>query len=290
MSMRYHFFCPHDPAKMPTVLRIVLGASLVLSICSALFSHIFMEYFGWLSPFELLSLSTQGLERGFFWQPFTFLFLHPLSNSLSLSLLISLAFNAYLLWFAGSTVIARKGVRHFLFLYFGSGAIATLILYFLAGPYILPACFAGQQVALFSLFTAWIILHPDLELRYLMLLPMKAKWLFVTVLLATFLINISNGQITDAFAFMIATLFSYFYCILAWRLRGPFPKLHRFEEKLQLVRKLITPWKAIRSGNKTKIYDFQTGEVIIGEEAYIDVSSKKSKKRFWKFSSKKNSD
>lgn len=283
--MRYNFFCPHDPAKMQPILRIVLGGSLILSVLSALLSYIFSTHFGWNSPFELLGISKEGLSKGFLWQPFTFLFLHPLSSGLSFSFLISMVFNAYLIWFASSTLIARKGSRHFISLYIGTGLATTLALYLLSGPYILATPFAGQQAALFSLFTAWIILHPNLELRYLMMLPMKAKWLFVTVFLFTFVVNVSNGMITEAFAFTIATLFSYFYCILAWQLRGPFAKLHRFEERLQSFKKWLTPWKVAEPGRKTKIYDFQTGEVLIGEDAYIEAP--KAKKRKHLFSKRK---
>src|SRR5262245_14401940 len=111
------------------ILNLILVTSIV-AILVALTDPLFTQIFG-ISLQTWLSLSWQGLQRYFIWQPMTYLFLQPLAPSgITLFFLIGLAFNMYILWVMGSAILEAVGTKPFLRLYFFSGIGAGLLALF----------------------------------------------------------------------------------------------------------------------------------------------------------------
>ncbi len=237
------------PSSTPKPLKFLILSTLIISILAALGDHFFPYTLGWTSPQQLLSLSLWGDHHFFIWQFLTYLFVHPLTNGISFSFLISLAFNTYLLWTIGATLIERRGLVHFLLLYFLSGLAAALAVFGLQILTQTPLPLAGNLTSIYALLIGWIYLFPEARLFLLLAVPVKAKWLILTVLGANLLIDLTIGNWIYSCAYASAALFSYFYCLLFWRYRKP---------------------KDASTYARAKVYDFKTGKAILKDEEFLE--------------------
>jgi membrane associated rhomboid family serine protease len=242
------------PVQTPKPLKILILATFIISILSALgdhiFPHAFGQEFGWLSPQQLLSLSVWGVEHLFLWQFLTYLFVHPLANGISFSFLLSLAFNTYLLWTIGTTLIERRGLAAFFSLYFLSSLAAGLAAFGLQTAAHSPLLFAGNLTALYGLLIAWIYLFPQAQLFLLLTIPVRAKWLVLSLLGANLLIDLSTGNWIYSCAYITAALFSYLYCRLFWSEQRPKKESVHY--------------------SRAKIYDFKTGRAILKDDEFLE--------------------
>src|SRR5262245_61838813 len=115
------------PSKPPKIIGRLVAITSAISIFCALVSNLF-AYFGAATPQELLSLSWQGLSHAFIWQPLTYLFVQPGGEiGITLSFLLALCFNMYILWIMGASTLERLGNISFLRFYFITGALTGLI-------------------------------------------------------------------------------------------------------------------------------------------------------------------
>jgi membrane associated rhomboid family serine protease len=248
------------PPLTPPPLKLLILLTVIVSIIAAIGEH-------WIS-FSLqqtLSLSLEGMQKGSFWQLITYLFVHPLNGGISFSFLLSLAFNAYLLWIIGTTLIEKKGLGSFFLFYFLSGVTAALAVFGLQALLHTPQPLAGNLTAIYALLIAWIIYHPQAQFFLFLTIPVKAKWLVLGMLGANLLIDLASGNWLYACAYAIAALFSYLYCQTIWR-----------------PRKIAAP-----TYQRAKIYDFKTGKAILNDEEFLEemfskISLKGKKSLTWR--------
>lgn len=165
--------------------------------------------------YNLLLFSPYYLFKGQVWRLFTFIFV---SNQKGFWLLIFL----YLYYWIGTSLEREWGQARFT-LYYLSGMLLTviygIIVYFLAGG----AKAAGQTGGIvftadyinLSLFFAFAVLFPDMELLLFFIIPIKIKWLAL-IDAAFFLIAIVQDMFAGAWLLgllpLIAILNFFIFC------------------------------------------------------------------------------
>jgi membrane associated rhomboid family serine protease len=133
--------------------------------------------------------------RGFLWQPFTYMFLHALDVS-------HILFNMMMLWFLGAELEAKWGSRFFVIFYIVCGAGAGVL--YALGTWVFSAITGNPQAmlvpvigasgAIFGLMMAYGMLFGERIMLFMMIFPMKAK--YVVMLLAGIeLINLITAGI-----------------------------------------------------------------------------------------------
>ena len=130
-----------------------------------------------------LPLRPDDLAHGWFWQIFTFQFLHDPSSPLHLIL------NCAMIWMFGRVLEERMGPATFLKLYFASGAIGGL--FQCAASWIFPTHFGtnvavvGASAGVFGLIAAFARLNWDEQITALIafIIPvtMRAKYLLLAL-------------------------------------------------------------------------------------------------------------
>lgn len=223
----------------------------------------------------LLSLSSWGLSKGYFWQLLTYMFASPVQH-IDISLIIGLVFSSYFLWSVGSTLIQTKGLKDFLWIYLGGGffggCVASLFLHF----YPTSGLIASQTPALYSLLAAWMILVPDMQILLFFTIPIRIKWLVTGVLASSLLIDFSNGNHINFVLYLACVLFGYLYALLIWQRHSPFQFLHPLEKPFIACGSFFS-----RLSNKKhyynpsvyksqKIYDFHTSKSIMEDERFVN--------------------
>lgn len=121
-----------------------------------------------------LTFTLRGLLRGEIWRIVTFIFI-PVSSSPFL-MIISL----YFYYWIGSTLERQWGTARFT-LYYLSGVLLTVIGAILAclitGLYDVNV--AGATYVNLSLFLAFAVLFPDVQVLLMFIIPVKMKWLAI---------------------------------------------------------------------------------------------------------------
>lgn len=221
----------------------ILGVSLIGAFSPTIYSY--------------LALSWAGMEKFYFWQCFTYAFIQQ--GAISFGFFIQMAFNLYILWVFGSSLLERMEIRPFVFLYFGSIFLGTL------SVVIFPqSLLSGSIYPIYALLASWVVLNPGSKLLLFFAIPFKAEWLILALFGASLMIELSDAQWGAAVAIVISTLYGYLFTLLKWRQHSPFGFLHFFEKKvLQLFEKK-------GRGSKAKIYDIKSGEAILNDEAFMD--------------------
>lgn len=165
-----------DPQKtQPFTRRWQNGRSPLLAILIGINVAVFVlqlaEHFAGVSFLERYgALSPEGIREGYFWQFFTYMFLHSVDNPLHI------VANMLTLYFAGREVEAIVGPKHFLAIFFGGGFLGGLLTVVLQGESLI-----GASGGVFAVLIAFTTLIPETELTLLLffILPvrMKAKYL-----------------------------------------------------------------------------------------------------------------
>lgn len=231
----------------PRLLKYLIYSTIIITLLAAATHHIIPYYLNWPSLAQTLSLSAWGMDHGYFWQLISYLFIQPITGGISFSLFLSLAFNSYLLWVIGSSLIERKGIVHFFTLYLASGLVTGLFLYafqFLSGS---PLPYAGNGATLYTLLTAWLAFSPNAEFLLFMIIPMRASWLVYGMLGINFLIDLSRGDWLQVIAYLVAASFGFIYGKLATRQN-----------------------QAYTFSSRAKKFDFKTGRAILTDEEFLD--------------------
>ncbi len=116
------------PDATPKAIQKLILTTCVIALFSALTEPVFTQIFGIPGLQTWLSLSWIGIHHYFIWQPLSYLFVQSNgSMGITLSFLIGLAFDMYILWIMGSAILDTVGTKPFLRLYFLSGIGAGLL-------------------------------------------------------------------------------------------------------------------------------------------------------------------
>ena len=242
------------PFDTPTIIKRLLIATAAICIGSALSEPFFNAIFGTSGLQQWLSLSWYGIKNFAIWQPLTYLFVQYTGTQIiTLPFLISLLFNLYMLWITGSVVVRAVGEAPFLRFYLLCGIFVGLISLYamkLTGQY---QVLSGAWPAIFAVLTVWTFLNPDLELLFLFVFPIKAKWLFLGLFLAFFLIDLTQGLWVKLVFDLSGPFFGYLYALFAWDIRSPFPITNKLDRMLLRLKGIKPP---------VKIYDIKTGKAV----------------------------
>lgn len=157
-------FCySHPRFGIPNLMKyIVIGNAVVYLL--AMFSS-------W-GAVSFLSFNLSGLLRGEVWRLLTFLFV-PLNTNL-----FFLAISLYFYYFIGSVLEREWGTAKFT-LYYLSGTVLTLLSAVAAS--LITGNFNytiyGTNYINLSMFFAFAMLYPDMQVLLFFLIPVKVKWL-----------------------------------------------------------------------------------------------------------------
>lgn len=273
------------PEFTPDTIRNLVFLTGGISLISALSEPLLNILFNLPGPAYLFSLSWAGLQHGYLWQIVTYLFFQDTGGSgLSLSFLIGLAFNLYLLWIMGTDLLEKVGRWPFLRFYITAGiaaGLAALAAMFFTGQY---AILSGPTPAIIAVLTAWTLFNPESELYIFFLFSIKAKWLW-GVLAGVFLISSLSHLDWVSFSYYgMALLAGYVYAVAAWDQRGPFSWLRPFDALFSSIGRFLRRGgqrlSSVRPGNikKGKIIDFKTGEPLLDDNLFVDAMLEKISK------------
>lgn len=263
------------PFQTPKVIKILIALTCIASISCTLLNNLFEFLLGVVGPESWFSLSWFGMNNFFLWQPISYLFIqNSFGQGITFSYLFILLFNMYLLWVIGSSVIDSIGTSSFLKLYLIVGAIAGLIA---LGAMRLTGQFtvlAGPTPSILALFTLWAMLHPERDVLLFFIFPVKVKWLAVGLLGVICLMNLSQLNSINFIFYTLSVFLGFLYAVLVWNLKSPFTFTSRFEKFLLNVKSKLTFGKktknSAQSPQNTKIFDFESGEPILDDDAFID--------------------
>lgn len=255
------------PSKTPPVVSFLIIAICAVSIVTALLNKIAFS-FGY-SPVDMLSLTPGFITSFQLWKPVTFLLQSPGHNGITGSFLINLLFACYVIWFMGSDIVERLGKSSFLKIFFGAGILSGFIVLYAMYQWGRYPSISGPGPGILALFIVWSMIYPNRELFLFFIIKIEARWLVAGVLAAIFLVNLSQGDFKDLWLYLLAALLGYLYAVAFWGLRSPFPKTHAFDDWLSKAASSRWPFKKDET-QKSKIFDFRTGETIQSDEEFLD--------------------
>ncbi|HXI83320.1 MAG TPA: rhomboid family intramembrane serine protease [Verrucomicrobiae bacterium] len=161
-------------ARFGSVVKLLIVVNIVIFFLQLIGNASNLPYLD-----RYLTLSADGIRRGFVWQFVTYMFLH--AN------VWHILGNMFFLWFFGTEVEYFIGQKYFTRLYFMSGIVgAALWLSFNFTPYVIGehqvyATCIGASAAVLGCVVAFATLFPDRELTLLLffILPitLRAKYL-----------------------------------------------------------------------------------------------------------------
>ena len=236
------------PSSTPKVVQLIIGITTLTTLILALTEGLISYLTGFPGLASFLCLSYQGVTSGFLWQPLTYFFIYPTFGSgLTLSLIITLAFQMYLLWITGSALVERLGTHAFTTLYFAAGLLSGLVAIAAMGLSGTHTVIWGVTAPLLSILIVWTMLYPDTELMLLLTFPVKAAWLIFGYLVAILLIALSHLDIVTICFYLTSTVVGYLYATMRWGLQSPFPATHRVDDKLNRCGEwLVHRWERVR--------------------------------------------
>ncbi|CAN5201836.1 MAG: rhomboid family intramembrane serine protease [Gemmatimonadetes bacterium] len=201
----------YDPtaSPFPPAIRALLIANGAVFVLQILLAGPLAQSFG-MSLEDIFGLRPEWvIERGWVWQPLTYMFLH--------GGFFHLLFNMFVLWMMGSEIERLWGRDEFLkyYLVCGLGAAAASFLFNYDSVVI------GASGAVLGVLLAFGLLFPNQHIYLWFLLPIRAKYLVagLAVLELLFLISQPGGGIARA-AHLGGMLTGFVY--LRWR-RGTSP-------------------------------------------------------------------
>ena len=152
----------HPSFGVPNLMLYIVGGTVIVYLLT-MFSSSAATAFLWLDAYKVL--------RGEIWRIFTFVFV-PTSNN-PFFLLISL----YFYYFIGSTLERNWGTGRFTIYYF-SGVLLT-VLAAIMGQLLLGGgtVFGGTSYVNMSMFFAFAMLYPEMQVLLFYIIPIKVKWL-----------------------------------------------------------------------------------------------------------------
>lgn len=196
-TMAYSF----GPGPVTYAVKILLWANIGMYAVSLAYRPI-IDYLG-LSP-QLV------MEKGWFWQPVTYMFLHARSPS-------HILFNMLILWMFGVELERMWGTRFFAKYYaitgIGAGllSLALSLLPFQVTEAYYGATIIGASGALYGLLLAYALYFPNRPILMFLFFPVPAKY-FVAILGAiAFIMSIEGGGTVAATTHLGGLLVGYLY-------------------------------------------------------------------------------
>ena len=217
---------------------------------------------------KYLSLSVDGLKRGFVWQLITFQFLH--------GGVLHLAFNLLTLWSLGRAVETRLGVSKYLSLYFLAGIIGGL--FQVALGFLVPAIHGGflfgASAGVCGVLAVFCRLEPDLPIIPLFIKAKYALLVFIGIAVVFTILpvgpNISHaahlGGLLVGVLWVRMGWHQEFVALpwenLVWRFRRPFQARQRKQELVRAASVRSRPWRtSVQSDSETAAEEFISKEV-----------------------------
>ncbi|MDP1835960.1 MAG: rhomboid family intramembrane serine protease [Chlamydiales bacterium] len=227
------------PSSTPQVIKVLILITTLTTIIVALTDSLVHSLLG--VPLDtLLSLSYWGITHGMLWQLVSYSFLYnSFGYGITLSLIISVLFQMYLLWVIGSALVERYGTRHFLQLYLGTAVVSALtaLLVMMATGYY--TIIGGATGPILAMLFAWSMLNHETEFLLFLTIPVKAKWLIYGYLAMIFLVDLSQGDLVNMAYIFSSAIVGYLYGLWAWELSSPFEPLLPLDNSLLALKNLF---------------------------------------------------
>ena len=256
-----------SPEFTPKVIRNLIFFTIGITLFSAFLEPFFFNVLGVSGPQDWFSLSWYGLTQWKFWQPITYLFVFPEGyQGITFSLLLSLAFQMYIVWIVGSFVQNLVGSKSFIYFYFGVGVLSGLLTTLIGTNYLL-----GPGPVILALLTVWMMISPNLEILLLLMLPVKIKWLTIGTLAGIFLIYLSKLDFVHMTFYLSGAVIGYIYAAIAWGLSSPFAWTEKIDRYLNGFGTRMN-LKKNQTIDSSKIINFKTGEPdMADDDRFVDV-------------------
>lgn len=136
-----------------------------------------------------------------------------------------LFFNMLILYFFGNDVELRIGKENFLYLYLGSGILASIIgllLYHDSNIYAF-----GASGAVFGVMCFYGMMYPNREVRLFFLIPIKIKYLISIIMIIQLYQSILEDNLSSLVHLIGGILGIAFYYLIKSRLYNPYKKVKR---------------------------------------------------------------
>jgi len=188
--------------RLPRGVKALLLANAGVFLAQLLLGNKLIFIFG-LTPVLLI--------EGYFWQIFTYMFLH--------GGLFHILFNMFALFIFGQDIERAWGTKEFIKYYFITGIGAGLASFFLS----FNSTTIGASGAIFGILVAFALMFPNRIIYLYFLFPIKAKYLVllfgILELLASFRYT---GDGIGHFAHLGGMVVGYFYLKADWRIKSFF--------------------------------------------------------------------
>lgn len=157
-------FCAKHPRFGIPNLMLYIGVANVAIYLIDTFS------LGTISLASMLSFDLYSILHGQIWRIITFVFI-SMSGDFILpgSGIFFVAISAYFYWWIGSLLEREWGTTKFTVFYLG-GVLLNIIFGLFAG-------YANMWYVNLSMFLAFATLYPDMQVLFMMFIPMKVKWM-----------------------------------------------------------------------------------------------------------------
>lgn len=189
------------PGAMTPAVKWIIGANVALFVACAVFPMLTV-YLG-LIPEAVI-------ERGWIWQPATYMFLH--------AGIAHILFNMLGIWMFGVELERRWGTAYFVKYYAvtGVGAAVTTIVVSLLPFAATSAAYGSNTIgasgALYGLLLAYAIYYPERPILMFMIFPVPAKYFVMILGAISFMLSASGGGPGVAHvAHLGGLLFGYLY-------------------------------------------------------------------------------
>jgi membrane associated rhomboid family serine protease len=169
---------------------------------------------------ETLSLIPQRVfEKHYYWQLFTYIFMH--------ADLFHILFNLLILWMIGSELEGQWGSRFFLTYFlvcaFSAGIFYLAVQAFLRGSQASYIPMMGASGGVYGLLVAYGIIYSERVLLFMMVFPMKAKHFVILLAAIEFIATVfysGSGIANAAHLGGMAVGFAFLFLNAWWRIRS----------------------------------------------------------------------
>lgn len=259
------------PSVTPRAVRIIITVTSILSIFAALADGL-LHHLGLPGLEGLLTLTMWGITHGLIWQPFTYFFISPTYGAgVSFGMIISLLFQMYILWIAGTALVERVGEKPFLRLYLLSGVLAgltALAMMTLTGTQV-PI--AGAWPSILAVLIVWAMLYPDTQILLFLTIPVKTMWLIFGYLGIVLLVDLSQLNFVDLSMNIVSAGTAYLYATAAWGMSSPFTWSRPLDDKLNgFGETLRTRFSRHHSSSSSKIVYLWGKEPPQSDEDFLE--------------------
>ena len=211
------FFGPHQtPNSIKKIITLIVAVSLLAPVIT-FFSHILHMK----GPMDFLPLTLAHMKEGYIFELITYPLIHSTSEAITFSLLWSLAFHMFLLWFVGSELLLRLKTKKFFFLLISATVIPASVFFLFQLWFKEPTLLYGTMLPLTSLLTVLALEVGALEVRLFLFFRFALRNLIFLLLGLLLLIDLSHGEFSLFFA--KATAIAWGACIARISLKLPLP-------------------------------------------------------------------